>query len=78
MPPMMMPPMILMMMLLIITFYANRKNKKSNMNTNTDDPNYDAPDSADNYASSPDYLIIYSSLKQKIDPISMLKLNKIK
>ena len=56
----------------------NIKNKKNNMTPNTDDPNDDAPYAADDYAASPDSLILYSSLKQKIDPKSMLKLNKTK
>ena len=44
------------------------------MNPNTDAPDNDVPDASDDDAVSPDSLILYSSLKHKIDPKSMLKL----
>ena len=37
------------------------------MTTNTDAPDDDAPDAADDDASPPKFLIIYSYLKRKID-----------
>ena len=43
------------------------------MTTNTDAPDNDSPDTADDDAASPDSLIIYYSLKHKIYPKSMLK-----
>ena len=46
------------------------------MNPNTGDPDDDAPDDDDDDASSPNFLIIDSSLKCKIDPKSMLKQTK--
>ena len=44
------------------------------MNPNTHYPNYDAPDAYGDNSASPDSLILYFSLKLKIDPKSMLKL----
>ena len=44
------------------------------MNTNTDTPNNDYPDAADDYSAYPDYIILDYYLKIKIDPKSMLKL----
>ena len=46
------------------------------MNTNTDAHDYDSPDYPDDYASSPDSLILDSSLKRKIYHKSMLKLKE--
>ena len=46
------------------------------MNPNTDSPQDDAPDAADDDDASPKSLILYSSLKRKIDPKPMLKLKK--
>ena len=55
----------------------NRKTKKKNMTTNTDAHDDDAPDAADYYDASPDSLILDLSLKNKIDPKSMLKLKHL-
>ena len=52
-------------------YYALRNHQKSknNMNINTD-----SPDASGDNAASPNSLILYSSFKRKIDPMSMLKL----
>ena len=52
------------------------KNNKNNMTPNTDAPDYDTPDADDDDASSPNYFILDSYLKRKIDPKSVLKLLK--
>ena len=44
------------------------------MTPNTDSPNNYSPGADDDDAVSPDSLILYSSLKRKIDPMSMLQL----
>ena len=44
------------------------------MTPSTDSPDDDSPNAAGDDASCPDSLILYSSLKHKIDPKSMLKL----
>ena len=48
------------------------------MNPNTDAPDDDSPDAADDDDASLKYLILDSSLKRKIYHKSMLKLKKIK
>ena len=73
MPPTLMPPMLLTMGLLILT-HCTITAKKYNMTLNTDAPDNYPPDFSDDGAASPDYLILYSSLRCKIDPKSMLKL----
>ena len=56
-------------------YLHNLKNKENSMTPNTDDPENYSPDYAYDDAASPNSLILYSSLKRKIDPKSMLKLN---
>ena len=49
--------------------YSLRNRKKNSIT-----PKTDVPDDADNDSASPNSLILYSSLKRKIEPKSMLKL----
>ena len=54
----------------------NRKHKKNNITTNTDALDNDTTNADDDYAASSDSLILYFSLKHKIDPSHCLNIKK--